>query len=483
MTRMRRILVAVAAIGLLLLVPASPPAFAHALLQSSDPAANATLAAAPGTVTIRFGERPDPQLSSIKVLDTSGKSVTAGSAAAVAGDPLKLSVSLQPLGPGVYTVAWRTVSAVDGHLAAGSFAFGVGVSPGSQPPSGGAAGGAAASGSNAPSALSILGRWLLYVGLIVLLGASAATATILRATAPRSTLWLIAAALALAVSGAVIVFAGQLADAGVDAGTGLASSLGTASLGRLIPLVVAAVGLTIAWRGSGTPRAAGLVVVAAGAGASMLADVASSHAAAGALPLVNSGIQALHIVAAGLWIGGLAALVLTLRAEPSDDRARAVRRFSLLATAGIATVTATGLLRAAAELRTLDDLLATDFGRLLLIKSALVLGLAALGAVNHFRDVPRALGGLSGVRRVGSLELSIAAMVLLATAGLVNLAPPVQAAAAGTPPSEAPLVVDAVDFATTLRLHLEVSPGTAGFDTFTATVKDYDTANRCKLPT
>ena len=102
---------------------------AHALPQSSDPSAGANLTTAPAAVTITFGERPDPKLSTIKVLDTSGNVVSTGATTAVAADPLKLTVSLQPLSPGVYTVAWRTVSAVDGHSAAGSFAFGIGVAP------------------------------------------------------------------------------------------------------------------------------------------------------------------------------------------------------------------------------------------------------------------------------------------------------------------------------------------------------------------
>jgi copper transport protein len=474
MTPARRILIFAAALAALTL--ATAPVSAHALLQSSNPAANATLATPPSAVTISFGERPDPRLSSIKVLDTTGKSVASGTVAAVPDDSLKLTISLQPLASGVYTVAWRTVSAVDGHLAAGSFAFGVGVSPGSQPPVNGATDVSGGAGPSSPSVLAILGRWLLYVGLVGLLGASLAMATVLRRTAPPSIRWLVAGTLVLAVAGAITIFMAELADTGVDAATGLGSSLGMSALGRLIPLLVAALGLIVAWRRSGSLRTIGLLVVAAGAGGSMLADVASSHAAAGALPLLNSGVQAVHIAAAGLWIGGLAALLLALRAEPSEERARAVRRFSLVATAGIAIVTGSGLLRAAAELRSLDDLVSTDFGRLLLIKSALVLGLGALGAINHFRHVPRAFQGVSGLRRIGSAELSIAALVLLSTAGLVNLAPPVQLAAASTGPAPVSLVLDAADFATTLRLHLEVSPGTAGFDTFKATVTDYDSA-------
>ena len=38
-----------------------------------------------------------------------------------------------------------------------------------------------------------------------------------------------------------------------------------------------------------------------------------------------------------------------------------------------------------------------------------------------------------------------------------------------------PLIVEGTDFGTSVRVRLEVSPGTAGFNTFTATVTDYDT--------
>ena len=72
------------------------------------------------------------------------------------------------------------------------------------------------------------------------------------------------------------------------------------------------------------------------------------------------------------------------------------------------------------------------------------------------------------------------ATVLLLSASLVNLAPPVEvAAAAAVPPASpgpslAPLTAEGNDFGTSVKVRLEVSPGTAGFDTFTATVTDYD---------
>src|SRR5579859_6459257 len=134
---------------------------AHAPPQASDPSPGADLASAPGRVSITFGERPDPTLSTIRVLDTHGASVTAGPTTADPADPLRLSIPLAPLPNGVYTVAWRTVSAVDGHLATGSFAFGVGAAP--PPPGTGAASSGSAVVGASPAAVA--GRWLLYLGL------------------------------------------------------------------------------------------------------------------------------------------------------------------------------------------------------------------------------------------------------------------------------------------------------------------------------
>ena len=138
----------------------------------------------------------------------------------------------------------------------------------------------------------------------------------------------------------------------------------------------------------------------------------------------------------------------------------------------------TGLLRAIAEVGTVDALLTSDFGHLVIAKTALLTILAALGAVNHFRNVPAAGRTLGGLRRVGSVELLLGATVLLLTASLVNLAPPVEVAAANAAPSPnpsaVPVIVEGNDFGTSAKVRLAVSPGTAGFNTFTATVTDYD---------
>ena len=497
------------AAALLAVVATASTALAHALLQSSDPAAGATLASGPPQVTIRFGEPPDPKLSSIKVLDTSGAPVTAGSTVVVAGQPEQLSVPLGPLSPGWYTVAWRTVSAVDGHAAAGSFAFGVGVTsagtsaapspgavgPAGPAPSGGATTGAAVTSSAGPSPLAVGGRFVLYVGLVLLLGLALFGGFVAPA-ARRPPVRLFVFAWAVAALGALIVIVAELNDVGVDLGTALGTSIGGSIIMRTATAVAAGVGVLVLahWPAR---RGEGLGIVAVGAAGAMLVDAATSHAAAGAYPLLDVGVQWIHVAAVGLWLGGLAGLLITTRGVPDVGKAQAARRFSRAATVGIGVVAVSGLWRGVAEIGNFDALVGTDFGRLVIAKTCLLGVLAGMGALNHWRSVPAASRTLRPLRRVGSVELMVGATVLLLAAALVNVSPPIASAAGSgggqaatstaTPPpvpspTPAPLVATGHDFGTSVNLRLEVSPGSAGPNQLRATVTDYDTGAAVSAP-
>lgn len=453
------------------------PAGAHALPQSSSPSAGATLSTPPATVTITFGERPDPKLSAINVLDSSGTSVTAGPTAASGGDPLTLVVPLKPLTGGVYTVAWRTVSAVDGHRATGSFAFGLGTAPSAS--GNNSSPGAVETSTSGPSPAAVVARWLLYLGLVGLLGASFFGVSVARVP-PLVVRRLLPGAWVVAAIGTAAVVTDQVAEAGVDVGQILGTSFGPAIVERVVPLAIAGVAVLLGARAVARYRVALAIVALASAG-SLLADVLSSHAAAGQNPAFDVLIQALHVLAVGLWMGGLVGLLVTLRRHlPDESTARSARRFSWLATVGIAVVAVTGVLRAISEVGTIDALFASDFGRLVIAKTALLAILAALGAVNHFHNVPAAGRVLTNLRRVGSVEILVGGTVILLAAALVNVAPPESVAAAGSTPTPssapAPLVVSGSDFGTSVRVSLEISPGQTGFNTFKANVNDYDTA-------
>ena len=465
--------------GLWLLVT-GPAAAAHGVLQSSEPAGGSSLERAPAAVTLRFSERPDPRLSTVRVLDSGGRVVAGGPAQPVAGRPLELRVPAAGLPPGGYTVTWRIVSAVDGHRTDGVFGFGVGAAGAPQlPPSQ-----AVAEVRTGPALgpLAVAGRWAWYWGLTLLVGAAATGLLVFGGRLPGRPVPLLGLALAAAAGGLVAMTAA----AGADAGVSLASVLGSTTGGWLLwrAAMLAAAGAAVGWL-LARPGARGpLLAVGAAAGAGMLVHALAGHAAGpSSLRALNLLAQWAHLLAVGVWIGGLAWLLAGLwRHAGAGSTREVVVRFSKLAGISLAAVVATGVARTVDELGGWGRLLDSGFGRALDLKLVLFAGLVGLGALNRYRLVPlfegdprrRAVGRLR--RSVGG-ELGLAAAVLAAAALLSQLPPGAPDGGAARPERAATPVLAAsgADWATTVRVTLTVTPGAAGPNRFMATVADFDT--------
>ena len=129
-SRIRRrviMLMAVAGVALSVLGFGAPPARAHAAFVLSQPQPGAQLSSAPGVVEIGFSEPIIVDLSSLTVTDPGGRRWSR----TVAREQSMLA-TLDTNLPGVYVVAWKTVSPVDGHNLRGTFRFGVGATPGEE---------------------------------------------------------------------------------------------------------------------------------------------------------------------------------------------------------------------------------------------------------------------------------------------------------------------------------------------------------------
>jgi copper transport protein len=447
---------------------------AHALVRSSDPPDGAILDAAPKQVSITFTEPPDPPLSFIHVLDQSGSEVEAGKAAPVPGHATQLRVALGPIGQGVYTVTWRVVSKADGHVTAGSFSFGVGVSPPA-----GKAGGTSAGQASSPSPLDAAGRWMLYWGLAVLLSASVLGVLAFGGRLPGPG-WLLMAAWALAAIGLVLMTVAERSAVGIPLADLLRSRTGQELVKQGIAVVVAAsaVALAIGRRTKATLVALG--VVAAGA---MFVHAQAGHASTASSIVsrwFNTSVQELHLMAVGVWVGGLVWLLIGTRGRADEERTDIVRRFSWLAGIAVAVVAVTGVIRAIDELGGITEwgrLLSTSFGVTILVKTAIFGALLLLGARNRYVNVP-SLGGagdrFSSLRRTVTAEVLLAAGVLGA-AGVLTQLPPASYASAQKTPAVRQVVAQGHDFATTVRVRLVATPGAIGPNSFRATVLDFDT--------
>ena len=447
---------------------AAPPSLsAHALLQSEDPAAGSTLGAPPTSVLLTFGERPDPRLTSVQVLDSGGSNHTTGEPEAVADPPNSIRVAIGPIPDGAYTVAWRTVSAVDGHVSAGSFVFGVGVAPPSGPPAQQGASGQ----SGSPAAVGT--RGLLYLGLVLLLGAAFVAVWVARGTT-QNLLAMATAGWVLTAIGTIGVIGVQWAESGAPLEDLPSTSIGLAALARVISLGVMALALAGLAVARSLANRRGWLLVGAAAAAGFAVDVMTGHAAAASDWPLQATTQWLHGVSAGVWLGGLAGLLLALPSTPAGERLASARRFSFWAGIALAIVVVTGAIRAIVEIGTIDALVTTDFGRAVLGKSVVLLGLALLGAFNRFITLRRATLVLGRFGNIGGAELTLAVIVLGLSGLLVNLTPPASAGTAPEPLSQ-PIVATGNDFGTSVRARLVATPGVAGQNRFDLALLDYDT--------
>jgi putative copper export protein len=134
-----------------------------------------------------------------------------------------------------------------------------------------------------------------------------------------------------------------------------------------------------------------------------------------------------HLVATGIWVGGLPALAALLRAAAQagsvDTRAYAAlaaRRFSRAAVLSVIALAGTGVWNALAHIGSIPALVGTPYGRMLLLKLALLAAILALATRARFWLLPALLRGMDAalgrLRRVALAEAVLAAGILIIVA-------------------------------------------------------------------
>jgi copper transport protein len=393
---------------------AAPPAWAHARLVSSTPADGDVVASPPRQVTIRFDDTVRARGGTTVVANSDKRSVVAGKPRA---HGRVLTIPLRKLRDGDYTVRWSVLSD-DGHTIGGVLAFAVGA--GRAPPS------AALSAGGTGLTRDVISRWFFFAGLLVAVGVTLfvplAWWPALRAAGAdldERPLW------PLAFAGFLMAFLGaSLLLPHHGAGTtrfGLTYEIGG---------IIAVVGATMS--------AIALVDRRFGRGAFVCAlallpiPSLAGHALdrGGRWPRpIEVVADVLHVGAAAVWIGGLLALAVALprasrRLSPEQRplfAAALVPRLSAFALVSVLVIGTTGLIRALSELSAFSQLWSTGYGRALVVKTALLVAVVALGWVNRSRLVPRLR--LATLRRNVVAELVLLAGIVTAVAFLTDLAP------------------------------------------------------------
>ena len=141
--------------------------------------------------------------------------------------------------------------------------------------------------------------------------------------------------------------------------------------------------------------------------------------------LAHAATNVVHVVAAGVWVGGIAGLVVvgSMRRRTGSIGALLVR-FSRLATVALVVVFLAGIAMGTMIIDGIGDITGTEWGRRLLVKTGAVGVAALLGAYHHLVVVPRhAAGDAAGehsLRRTVALEAFVLAFVVVMSAILTR---------------------------------------------------------------
>lgn len=169
-----------------------------------------------------------------------------------------------------------------------------------------------------------------------------------------------------------------------------------------------------------------------GCGAALMSFWFDGHTLSKGFRALHAVANSVHVFAGSVWTGGVVAMAAIMwsrhrRGVPTRSL-QLVVRFSSVATAALGAVVVAGLVMAVIVLDSFGDLTGTEWGQVLLLKSAAV-GLALVGgAYNHFRLLPALEAHPSDrmlheqVRSVVTAEAIMLSFVVVTTAWFVAAA-------------------------------------------------------------
>ncbi|MBA2395131.1 MAG: copper resistance protein CopC [Ktedonobacteraceae bacterium] len=412
-------------ITLLFLFPAH--SHAQAVLLRSDPIQNAALNSTPTRVRIWFSDNLNPSNSTASVVNSANQRIDLNNAHISATDSHEIDVALQPLlVPGTYSVLWTTQSADDGSVLRGSFLFSITEPNGTVPKANGSLPGLSNPGLfDGPTFFNFMMVTLIDLGTIFWVGAQLWRIFVLHLTEQQSDAqetiekqaeirfdrqfsFPLLALLLLANIGLIIGQAFTLTDgnsAQSFAPTMLVSLVTNGSFGTywtmrevviLLALLLGIITDTLKKMPHPVTKMLSWLNLILSM-ALLLALTLSGHEAAGDIPGYTVIIDWLHLLAASLWIGGLLYIsiiylpVLKQRAflEGARSLITTLPHYSALAITGILILLVTGPFDAATRMNTFDQLITTEYGHTLIVKSLLVAALIITSAIHIGRLRPQ----------------------------------------------------------------------------------------------
>lgn len=490
---MRRIYLLIALVTLAMFSHPTP-AFAHANLLRSNPAANASLEQAPSEIRLWFSEALEGSFSRFTLRDSQGAVIHTPASQVDAHDTTQLwmELSATTLAEGVYTVVWRVLS-VDGHSTEGSFSFGVGVLVPINP------------NQNTldetipmPSA-AIRFAYLLSLALFVgALGFGRFVWEPTRLqygldTAYQPRFWLIGAWFLLGITTILTLLLQVATAADISIGQAwadpaLEAMLRDSRYGTLWLIRMGLWGLAGAFMYGilrGARRGLYEMALLAGAGMALCYGLYSHASAMSQDTAAAVGGDFLHLSSSVLWLGGLlqfGVILLLLRRRDTLSMAfwgDLTGRFSQMARLLTAVLLISGLYAAWLHVGSWAALTSTVYGRLLGAKILLMLPLFGLAAFNLVYTQRRLMAGqrvwLGYLRAAVMGEVTLMLGILALVGGMTAIAPArtvLAHQAESLSPTYPPLHLS--QDLEALRVEVTVEPGYVGENQFKVALFDAD---------
>ena len=468
----------------------------------SQPGSNESVDVAPNRIIIWFTEPVEPNFSTISVFNHRGDSVDLGKTVVDNNDPTILSVEVIPLNTGTYTVAWRNLSTIDGHIVRGSYVFAVGETVRTE--------------TTSPiikeqplfkSPFEPIFKWIVLLASLSLVGGILFQVVVSKPILWRRDsnqierqiamqaelksfhiIWLSGAVLLIASIGQLILQVMSIMDIPIQDmslqvtlkvclethwGQMLIIRTGLLSL-TLLSLVYVHRYLSLNRMSPGEISSVSYIVWAAVLilGCIMLGTFSMTSHGAATLSVRNGALVSdyIHLLAAAFWIGSLFHLVCILPlifktvsiTQRRNLLARLIPRFSFIAISSFFVLIITGLYVGWSQI-VVPMGIYTPYGWTLIAKIGVVLTIAIIGAINLFTIKPRLQSNDSSgnwLRRLILIEVGLALVILCLVGILTSLQPGRQVASQQA--QEAQKQISRQDTSEGLDIAFRIEPGRVG---------------------
>ncbi|MDJ0350527.1 CopD family protein [Cryobacterium sp. PH29-G1] len=437
-----------------LLIGASP-AWAHGGLERSDPPNGGVVAVGRSALTLWYTETIGASASTFDLHTSDGVRVEVAASVSETDSGGIVRIRTEPLSKATYLLDWKVLSTEDGHSSSGSVLFGVGTRPAV----------VASATADTPAAPELLLRWIDLSAIMLVIGALAVSGRVFGSMGElgniprRRSIFIGTLSAGVAViSGAIAPFllthrSGSSLGVWFDAtsATLIDTPWGNLWLAREFALVI--VTGSLYWATGTRPAGGRLRLVAVALAAVVALESLAGHAAT--LPsrsALAAFASASHLVAAGVWAGGLTILAICLiplmrhRDVRGPILASAWRTFSPIAALATIVLLATGFYEAGRHIPDLSSVTSTVYGGTVAVKLALVTVALAFAGINTLivnprlaarvgRILGRPLGWVPVPRRRFSTMVAAEVLILViavGAAGVVTSVPTAREISAAT---------------------------------------------------